>query len=263
MSHFDTISKKALFVVAHQDDEVFIVSRINKHLSEGDRIFVIWTAASYQKGETFKNTRIQESKTLMKKLAIPEDQFDFLMYPDGSTHLHIPNLIADLKQRIQFIQPDTVYIPAYEGGHIDHDTAHYCVVQAIRQLNSSIEIYEFPEYSGYGTPLGLLPLRMRRYPETLKTQCRTLSQEEYHLVLDCWKIFKSQHFPLDLYITLSAGKNLTFGREYIRPLPEYNYLEIPPTQKVAYEKYLDVNYSDFKQAVEQQLNLSIFLSTTQ
>lgn len=261
--NFNISSKKSLFVVAHQDDEVFIVSRIRKHLTEGDQVFVLWTAASYQKGEGFKETRLRESKILMEKLKIPESQLYFLMYPDGSTHQHIGDIVADLTVKIREIDPDLIYIPAYEGGHIDHDTAHYCTVEAVHQLSSLAEIYEFPEYSGYATPLGLLPLRMRQYPETLGTECRTLSDEEYHFVLDCWKIFKSQHFPLNLLIKLSTGKRLTFGIEYTRRLPRYDYQELPPTEKIAYERYLDSSYEDFKLGIQNYLNQTRGSKTTQ
>jgi LmbE family N-acetylglucosaminyl deacetylase len=240
--------RRVLFVVAHQDDEVFIVSRIWHHLQVGDQVFIIWTAASCQKGQDYQQERLLESRTLMKKLGIPESNFAFLNYPDGETYLHLGAIAHDLKVRIQTIDPQVVYVSAYEGGHIDHDIAHYCTVEALRQLGRSPEVYEFPEYSAYGT-WGILPFRMRNYPDSLATQRRVLSNEEYQFVLGCWAIFKSQQFPMNPLMRVAGGWRKTFGVEYLRKLPQYNYLEPPPTQKIAYERFLKANYATFRQSV--------------
>ncbi len=246
---------KVLLVIAHQDDEVFILSRIKKHLELKDSVFFVWTAASYQKDEEYKNIRIEESLSLMKLLKIPYENIYFLSYPDSKTHLFMDSMYIDLYKIIKKIRPTIVYVPAFEGGHIDHDVANVITIRVTKQLKLNTQIFEFPEYSSYNTPF-FLPFKMRAFPDTLETHCRELKNNEYNFILDSWDIYRSQHFPLNYYIGLFSTDKVTFGYEYIRKIPEYDYYQ-QPDYGVAYESFLDVSFEDFKSALLKLNQLNI------
>ena len=240
---------KVLVVVAHQDDELFILSRLKQHLELKDTIFIVWTTASFQKGKKYADRRIKESLEGIKRLGIPRENCKFLLFQDGKTHLKMNKIIVKLKQFISKHSPDCIYVHAYEGGHIDHDVAHYSTVKALEELDLKSTVYEFPVYSAYKLSK-IFPFKMRNFPPNLGTQCRKLSEQEYDFVLKYRQIFKSQRFPFGFYVSLFPGKKRTYGIEYLRTLPQYDYLKIPPGYQIAYKRFLwGTNFDDFKNAV--------------
>ncbi len=140
---------KILVVLAHQDDELFILSRLKQHLKLNDSIYFVWTASSHQKSKKYADKRIQESLKGIRKLGIPRENCKFLLFQDGKTHLKMHQIISELKQIISDYSPDCIYVNAYEGGHIDHDVANYSTVKVLEELNLNCTVYEFPVYSGY------------------------------------------------------------------------------------------------------------------
>jgi len=245
-------SGKVLLVVAHQDDEVFITSRIKRHLEFNDSVYIVWTAASYQKDDEYKNTRLRESENFLDFIKLKkQNTFNFL-YPDGYVYKHLDSLIEKLTIVVKEIQPSIVYIQAFEGGHIDHDVSHFATVIALKENNSNAKIYEFPEYSSINTPF-FLPFKMRELSNNYKTYVRKLYKEEKEFVYKAWDIFESQHFPLHYYIWLVSGLDKTFAYEYIRVLPKYDYTK-RHSFGVAYEFYLESDFNDFKKAIKPFIN---------
>ena len=215
--------ERVLLVIAHQDDDAFIESRIRRHVDAGDSVYVVWTAYSDLPDTGYGNTRLLEAASAMKYLGIPAQHYSFYMYPDGGTELHLRQIIARLEDLVTRFRPTTVYVPAYECGHIDHDIAHVATVLALREAHRTCKVREFPIYSARGI-LPLFPFRFRSYPSTLATTRRILPRKEYDDVLQYWKIYKSQQFPIDWYMCITVGHETTFGTEYIRDVPPYNYL---------------------------------------
>jgi hypothetical protein len=237
-----------LVVVAHQDDEVFIVTRLRQHILSGDSIYLLWTAASYQGDSEYAETRVTESLHAMERLGVKSSNCSFLKFPDGQTHKHVKEIIHRISILINDVRPKTIYVPAFEGGHIDHDIANFAVAKAINDLDYTVEIYEFPLYSAYNTPR-ILPFTMRSFPSTLSTECRVLDDVGYQFVLDFWNQYPSQHFPLGWYLAIRPGQFRTFGIEYLRPMKWHNYLQTPSEGAVGYERFLKVKFQDFREAV--------------
>lgn len=244
------IHRRVLLVAAHQDDDVFIVSRLREHILCGDTIFVVWTAISSQVGPEYAEKRVAESKTAMTLLGVDTANCFYLRHEDGNTQRNVEEIVTEVFRALSAVKPDVIYVPAYEGGHIDHDIANFTTVQAVKMAKLTCPIFEFPLYSAKST-FCLFPFRMRKYPASIPTTCRRLSENEYQFVLDYWKIYSSQHFPLGWYIDFISGKRSTFGYEYIRRIPTYNYLQKPCRGSVAYERYLKVNFEDFSGALQK------------
>lgn len=250
----DSAKEKVLLVVAHQDDDAFIVTRIKDHLDKGDQVMIVWVAESYQDGEDYGNTRIKESKMAMKMLGIDSLHYIFLNFPDTKTYKFIPEIVKKLKVIIQNYQPNIIYIEAYEMGNIDHDVSHFSTVQSVKELHYNCMIYEFPQYSAYHIP-GFLPFELRKYPDSLITFCRKLSICQTNFVMAYWKVYQSQNFPFLFYVFLIGEEDLIFKYEYLRPLPNYDYTKRPFNAPAAYKRYVKgLRFKDFQSAVKSYLN---------
>lgn len=243
-----------LFVFAHQDDEVFIVTRLLDHIQRNDSIYCIWISRSEFKGEKYAQKRISESKYAMELIGVPSANLHFLNLPDGETYNHLPKIISNLKTIIKEINPKIIYLPAYEMGHIDHDITNFTTVQSVKELKLNVEIYEFPLYNVVNTNK-LIPFKVRQLPDSINTCCRILSKEEFNTVLSFWSLYPSQYFPLDPFIRCTVGYRKAFGIEYYRKIPKYNYLKKPFEANAAYERFLfGPTYKDFHEAVEEYIN---------
>ncbi len=254
-------SGRVLLVTAHQDDEVFIASRLLQHLSWQDTVQIIWTASG-QKDSAYEITRKLESIKGCKYLGIDSVNCTFLDFIDGETYKHLNEIYSILLSKVEEFKPNVIYIPAFEGGHIDHDIVHFATAKAAKILDETITIFEYPEYSAYRLCF-LLPFKMRNYPRQIRTSIRELSKEEFNKICDLWDIYESQHFPLDLYLSLVSGTKRTFGFEYLRKLPKYDYSKLEIYYgNIAYERYLwGTSYTDFLEAIDDftynpQINLT-------
>ncbi|MCH8034849.1 MAG: PIG-L family deacetylase [Bacteroidetes bacterium] len=246
-------SKKVLFVIAHQDDDAFIISRIKYFIDCKDELFIIWTCKSYQGDSTYGNIRIKESITAMDYIGLDSTSYKFLNYPDMNSYLYVPEIVNDIKETISIFNPTEIYIQAYEMGNIDHDIAHFCTVQSLRELNYICNVFEFPQYSAYN--IGeLLPFELRKYPDTLITVCNELNEINKGFVIEYWKFYESQRFPMMYYFYFLGQLDNLFNLECFRKLPKYDYLKKPFNAPAAYERYLpDVTYSDFHNAIYRYL----------
>ena len=66
--------------------------------------------------------------------------------PSRSLKMHIVKTINKIKFIIQTHNITTIFTPAYEGGHQDHDVSNFIASKFIKQLN----VYEFAEYNNFG-----------------------------------------------------------------------------------------------------------------
>ncbi|MBU1974950.1 MAG: PIG-L family deacetylase [Nanoarchaeota archaeon] len=155
-------NQKAIVVAAHQDDEAIgAATIISRTLEKNGEIFVIITTDGAPKefghGDFEAEVRNNETIRAMGILGVPKENIYFLGFDDlgflfeidiGQEITRLANILGD-------ILPDRVYVQAYEGGHIDHDATHFLVIEALKQVNHDIDVYEFPEYHafGFGDPI--------------------------------------------------------------------------------------------------------------
>lgn len=239
-------SGNVLCVFAHQDDDAFIVSRLKSHSDSGDSIKVVYTVFYSHKRERYSQKRVSESKAALRTINVNSEIF--LDYPDTKTFLYVNEIISRLDSVITQFKPKIIYVPAYEGGNIDHDVANFCVAHF---RNKGIRIIEFPLYSAYKTIL--IPFLHRNFPKTLGTEVFPLNKSQYSFVKDYWDNYHSQRLRFEVYLRLASSFKHVFGYEYVRDLPQYNYHELPPTRKIAYKRYTKARFSDFENGINRNL----------
>ncbi len=233
-----------LCVFAHQDDDAFIISRLKSHSDSGDSIKVVYTVFYSHRRERYSQKRVSESKSALQTINVNSEVF--LGYPDTKTFLYVNEIILRLDSVISRFKPKVIYVPAYEGGNIDHDIANYCAAQF---RNKGIKIIEFPLYSAYKTIL--IPFLHRNYPETLGTIVYPLDKSQYNFVKDYWGYYHSQKLRFEVYLRLASSFKHVFGYEYVRELPQYNYFQLPPTKNIAYKRYTKAKFSDFENGINR------------
>ena len=124
------MARTALFVCAHQDDEVAFATRILHELRDGAQVTVVFL--------TDGGRRNDESRRALQFLGVADVRF-VSGIDDGHLIEHLEEAFeaADAPAHI-------VYALAYEGGHHDHDAAH--LVAAAIAAKHGADCIEMPLY---------------------------------------------------------------------------------------------------------------------
>jgi len=157
----------ALFLFAHQDDEFGVFARLEKELRSGRKVCCVYLtegAATLVKGQ-----REQESRAVLQKLGVPDADILFigtqLKWGDCQLHLHM-NGLSDWLHGFMDEHPETdvCFVPAWEGGHPDHDVLHAITVEVMHDRKTPVTVWQYPLYNGRNCP-GLFFRVLKPLPE--------------------------------------------------------------------------------------------------
>ncbi|MBQ9405165.1 MAG: PIG-L family deacetylase [Desulfovibrio sp.] len=151
-----------LFLFAHQDDEYGIFARLHEHCRRGDNV----CCAYLTDGGPLARVRKQESLAVLATLGLSPGQVYFPGmehgWQDGKLHTNFADCCRWLAHLLLDFAPQEAYIPAWEGGHPDHDIVHAVACACASHLGTPLRIWQFPLYNGYACagPLfrAMLPL---------------------------------------------------------------------------------------------------------
>jgi LmbE family N-acetylglucosaminyl deacetylase len=144
----------ALFLFAHQDDEFGVFEKIIQERNKGRRVSCAYlTDGAF--GGAAPERRNAESRTVLMQLGVRKEDIFF-----AGGLLAIPD--AGLSQRLtaaaewiggwfgDFREIGAIYVPAWEGGHHDHDALHAVAVCIAARTGLLNRMRQFPLYTGYG-----------------------------------------------------------------------------------------------------------------
>jgi len=146
-------SSVAIFLFAHQDDEFGVYEQIFVEQQRGQRIVCAYLTSGAPKGGDPIH-RNRESLAVLGRLGVPANNVVFagalLDIADG----HLVNAIQTASDwmkpwLVSFAAIRAVYVPAWEGGHPDHDVLHAVTVQLCMELGIESRVRQFPLYNAF------------------------------------------------------------------------------------------------------------------
>jgi LmbE family N-acetylglucosaminyl deacetylase len=244
-----------LFVFAHQDDELGYLGLLRHLGRSGRQVRVIWiTDGAYS---VPAEVRRRESSRVLEAAGVAPDGLEFWEYPDGRSIQFAVEIARRLASRMLELAPAAVYTVAYEGGHPDHDFAHFAAVTAARLLDSPPPVYEAPLYNKYRATHTAFNRFIPAETETLYTP---LDRGDLLFKLRSLFIYGSQFWISGLPILLFGGRRILRGPgEPYRIAPSWNYRQPPHEGKLFYEGLIfrhivgGRGFSDFRDAVSKVL----------
>lgn len=139
-----------LIIAPHQDDGVAIAGGYAvQTVEKGGHVYILYTTDGYKDD---KVTRKQEAIKAWSILGNQSVTLDFLPYYNNISFLsrrEIDKGIDEIGTYIQKVQPETIFMPLYEGGHYQHDVSNYMVNKALEKFNIHSTVYESPVYNFY------------------------------------------------------------------------------------------------------------------
>ncbi len=170
--------------------------------------------------ELYAARRRTEAILAGRSLGIPLRQLHFGGFPDLELARHLDPAWIWIMRLIQSLQPTSVYAPAYEGGHPDHDSINF-LASHLSDRPGRRRIWEYPLYTQAN---GRVLYRSFNRSQGLELvfPSRASDRRRKRRALSCYLSQRStlQYFPA--------------AEERIRALPRHDYSR-PPVEPTVYE----------------------------
>jgi LmbE family N-acetylglucosaminyl deacetylase len=235
-----------LFILAHNDDEFFVLPRIKAAHALGQRVALVFTTDGAAYGES-PQRRLAESISALAFLPNLSSTIISLGMElgvrDGTSHHSIQALWDTLAPLPEVSNLTSIYAPAWEGGHVDHDVAHLLAVALARKTGA--QLYEFSLYHGCAAPPPLFRC-MQLLPSAAATlQIDNLSwREAFSWLLSC-RHYRSQARSFIGLIGFCIPEILGRRRLVTRRVHGYRYDQRPHRGALLYESRFKVPYETF------------------
>lgn len=233
----------ALFVFAHQDDEIAAAARIAQLVREGATITCVYLTDGEGRGTSSK-VRDEESRRVLQHLGVDLARVHFIgseeRIPDGKLVEHLDRALALLEARVSNV--DEVWCLAYEGGHQDHDASHLVAVAFAAKHDLLDRTFELPLYRRHPllTFQTLAPLRAGK-PWT----ARHLGLRDAMRMLALCRFYRSQRKTWLGLLPTAIARALVQRCEWFRPVDVSRLTQRPHEGPMLYETRFGVAWDEF------------------
>ena len=144
----------SLFLFAHQDDEFGVFRHIQVARDAGHRVCCAYLTTGVTEGTSSK-VRDEESVKVLARLGVNFKDIYFagtvLAIPDGQLVRNLDKAMTWIYNWIcSFHSSSPIFLPAWEGGHPDHDALHAATLTAMSGCHRFERLRQFSLYNGYG-----------------------------------------------------------------------------------------------------------------
>lgn len=228
---------RILLVAAHPDDETIgAAGRLSRvipetvtilHITDGSpRDLSFARAAGFYSREDYADARRRELAQSLALIGIHSQQCIGLDYVDQEACLHLAEISSQIADLCRKLKPERIFTHPYEGGHPDHDSAAFCVCQAVCNASDirGPELMEFTSYHAgpHGLETGGFLPTTGGPSETV-----VLSGRERRLKSEMFACFRTQQRVLRAF---------SIDEENFRPAPSYNFKQPPHSGTLHYEQ---------------------------
>jgi hypothetical protein len=245
---------RSIFIFAHPDDEFGCYESIRREVLLGHSVGCYYLTDGGYGGQPTE-PREKESVRVLKRLGVATSAIWFLgrmhNIPDGG----LPgNMLLAAKALMEQVKGSgdvaAIYVPAWEGGHQDHDAAHVigCAINA--QVRARDGLWQYSLYQGRGLKWVLFwvmkPLRING---PLRTQSVSLKYRFVYLRLclcysSQWKTWMGL-FPF------VAMKLIFFGHFYLQPASLNACVRRPHDGLLLYERRRMACFEEVEKHIRQ------------
>ncbi len=239
-----------LFVLAHHDDEVFCAGRLRRALAAGDEVRLLWATAG---GLAPARRRLAEGQRVLEALDLPASAANDLQLRDQHAVEHVEVIAREVGRMLDDGRSgcgagDTVvYVPAYEGGHPDHDAVNLAAA-LVAQARPGLRVVEFPLYRRGALGLAVQSSSPAAGTSQERYVVLALGDEDLALRRELARANASQLAP-SVVPLLALARWAGRGRaEPARPLPAHDYTAPAHDGRLLYELYTPWRFAAWRTA---------------
>lgn len=141
----------SIFFMAHQDDEFGVFHQIEREIDSDRMVRCVYVTDGAATADPDRRDR--ESMSVLQNLGVSENDIFFigrkLSIGDGKLYCRV-SVLAEWLCRFFDVHKNikNCFVPAWEGGHPDHDLLHAIVVEVLLRRTSPPAIWQYPLYNG-------------------------------------------------------------------------------------------------------------------
>jgi len=247
VSDAGTAHGTVLFVLAHHDDEVFCAGHLLRALRAGRRVRLLWATAG---GLAPAARRCLEGERVGRLLRLAPGDGRDLRLRDQQALRHLAAIAAAAEELLgsaHGAEAPLVYVPAYEGGHPDHDAVNLAV-RLLRTRRPDAEAREFPLYRRSAAGLSVQSPRPAAGTSAQSFEILSLDPGALALRRRLVRANASQALPSLLPLLALAWAQGRGRAEPSRPLPVHDYARPPHEGALLYELYTRRRFAEFRTA---------------
>jgi LmbE family N-acetylglucosaminyl deacetylase len=152
----EPVPEDAVFVFAHQDDEIGALTRLRWEVARGSRVWCCYLTDGAS--AVAASVRDRESLVTLERAGVERARVGFLGDPeriaDGNLPFETPRALRMLAAWAAAIQNVArIYVLDWEGGHHDHDAANVVAAAFARQRGAP-DVMVYSMYNGWRRPSG-------------------------------------------------------------------------------------------------------------
>ena len=253
----NNITQNIVYIFAHNDDEIFILPSIKEELEKQNKVFVVYITYGSQYGHDHTTRKDESLKTLLSIGVNSANIFPVgteLNVLDGESYRFMNQIYEKLLNILSF-KIEKIFVPAWEGGHLDHDVAQIIGMEIFKQKEIP-SIIEYPLYNGFqciGPFFRVMNLIPRKNEEILSLKLSYREILQIFLTVfnykSQWKTFLGL-FPF-IILKLLVFKKYNFRRNCV-----YDYGKPPHSGPLFYEKRFGASFNDlskkFREFIDHQ-----------
>lgn len=246
------MSSTACFLFAHQDDEFGVLQHIAGYRQRGVRV----ACAYLTDGQTRRASaarRNAESRAVLARLGVPAADIVFageaLGIGDARLPFHLAPAHAWIGRWLDACGPvAALHVPAWEGGHHDHDALHALGVSAAQARNMLPRTWQFPLYQSAGLP-GPLLRTLAPLPANGPVHACPIPWRDRLRNLRCCLAYPSQPGTWALMFPPVLWHYLARGVESLQPVAPARLHARPHAGALYYEKRGFFSWPDMERAL--------------
>ncbi len=222
--------KNLLFIIPHPDDEIVgCCTIIKRFLNKKKKIhlFFVTNGVISKELNWFWKRNITSSKIKKRKIEMMSSlkllgvkNITYQNIPTRTLKDNIYKTYLKIKEITNLKRIDTIFCPAYEGGHQDHDVSNFICSKFVHKC----KVYEFPEYNYFHRRINCNTFIKSSGTDTVIN----LISEEKEFKKKCLKVYKSEKNNLGF---------IRFDKEKFRLLPKHDYLRPPHEGILFYRRF--------------------------
>lgn len=243
----------ALF--AHPDDEFTVFPWIEQAVRNGQPVHCVWMTDGGWGGQSISRRR-EESASILLRFGVPREAMHFLgeenSIPDGQLHQWMDRARAVLRATLPILPRNAWWlIPAWEGGHQDHDACHLLAVDC---CPPGTPLFQYPLYNGVGLP-GPLFRTMSTLPANGPTYAAPITWKHRFLYpLHCLG-YRSQWKSFMGLLPFYAMRMLHRRPFHIQPVDPVGMRRRPHEGRLLYERRGGPSWEEFQSAIQSETRL--------
>ncbi|MCP3669836.1 MAG: PIG-L family deacetylase [Gammaproteobacteria bacterium] len=147
--------KQVIFLFAHQDDECFAFQIIANELEAERDVWCVYFTDGDAKSKS--SQRNVESIRVLTGMGVSDTRILFvgerLGIRDGELLSSLSLCESGMREILSMVQNvGAVYVPAWEGGHPDHDALHFVAATVIEKAGMLDRLFQFSLYNANKLP---------------------------------------------------------------------------------------------------------------